>query len=81
MAFYNDSATARDARSVTPHDTDLVVNGVCRALYIGVSGDVKITTADDTDVTFKAVPVGVLTVQAKRVWATGTTATDIVALY
>ncbi len=81
MAYYTDTGTGRDARSVTLSDTELVPNGVCRALYVGTTGDVKVTTADDTDVTFTAVPVGILPVQAKRVFSTGTTASNIVALY
>ena len=53
----------------------------CRALYIGVTGDVSLIPANGTTaVVFKAVPVGMLHVSAKRVRQTGTTATDIVAL-
>ena len=52
-----------------------------RSLYIGVSGDVTVDMADSgTNVTFKAVPVGILPVSVTRVYATGTTATDIVNL-
>ena len=80
-AFW-DTAPAKGARSVTPHDTNVLTGGTCRALYIGVTGDVVIGLADEgTAVTFKAVPVGVLQVQARIVKSTGTTATDILALY
>jgi hypothetical protein len=61
-----------------------------KALYIGVAGDVKVTMAGDkgaagpagaeAPVVFRAAPVGILNVQARRVWATGTTATNILAL-
>jgi hypothetical protein len=53
----------------------------CRALYIGVTGDVAVLAADNvTSVVFKAVPVGVLQVRTNRLMSTGTTATNVVAL-
>lgn len=69
----------RDAVSVTLNDSvDLA--DFARALYIGVTGDVKITTLGDTDITFKNVPVGFFPFGAKRVWATGTAASEILAI-
>lgn len=66
--------------AVTPHDTnELPV--YARALYVGVSGDVKVTTWDGSTLTFKAAPVGILPVQAKVVFSTGTAATNILALW
>ena len=76
-----DTSPAYHARAVTPDDTNILTGGVCRGLYVGVSGDVKITTARGSDVTFLSAPIGILPVQAVRVFDTGTTATDIVALY
>lgn len=75
------TAPARKAIPVTTSDSDLLVS-IPRGLYIGVSGDVKVTLADDnTAVIFKSVPVGLLPVMVKQVFATGTTATNILALY
>lgn len=74
---------AQGAAAVTPSDVaDLTVKP-CRALYIGVGGDVTLDTADaDASILFKNVGSGaVLPVAAARVRATGTTATNIVALY
>lgn len=69
-----------DGEPVAPHDTNELAY-VSRALYIGGAGAVKVTTLKGTDLTFAAVPVGtVLHVRAKKVFATGTTATNIVAL-
>jgi hypothetical protein len=71
-----------DAAAVTPADgTDL--NPYARALYIGVTGDVTVDMASglETTILFKAVPVGMLWIRVKRVRATGTTATNIVALW
>ena len=76
------SDPAEDAKAVTPDDdADLPAPGTCRALYIGVSGNVEIVTPAGTTIIFNAVPVGVLSVRAKRVRAALTTATNIVALY
>lgn len=67
--------------AITPSDT-LDLTHPCQALYIGVAGNVTVTLAGDTGagVLFKSVPVGILHVSAKRVWSTGTAATDIVGL-
>lgn len=75
------SVPAVSAAAVTPdNDTDLATP--TRALYIGVSGDVKVDMVGTGEgITFKAVPVGVLPVQVTRVYATGTTATDLLALW
>lgn len=73
--------SASTIEPVTPSDTD-VVEGNPRALYIGGEGNVTITahlTADP--VTFVGVPAGfILPVNVYKVMATGTTATNIVAL-
>ena len=51
-------------------------------LYVGVAGDVKVTTAGGDDVTFTGVLAGsFIPVQVIKVFATGTTSTNIVALW
>lgn len=50
-------------------------------LYVGVSGDLKVKTASGDIVTFKNLPVGFVPVQVVQIFATGTTATDIIALW
>lgn len=85
----SDDSPAVDAVAVTPSDTVDLPNagagyGPCRALYIGVSGDVTVQTQNGggvASVTFKSVPIGILPVRCSRVMATNTTATNIVALY
>jgi hypothetical protein len=76
------------AEAVTPSDTvpipapgggDGVSNGC--VLYVGVSGDLKVTTTSGDETLFSNVPVGFFPVQVLYVWATGTTATNIVALW
>tara|TARA_R100001443_G_scaffold113767_1_gene128937 strand:+ start:482 stop:967 length:486 start_codon:yes stop_codon:yes gene_type:complete len=50
-------------------------------LYVGVSGNLKVTTIGGSTITFTAMPVGFVPVQVKKVWATDTTAKDIIALW
>lgn len=51
-------------------------------VFVGVGGNVKVTTANGDVVTFNGVLAGmVLPVQVRRVWSTGTTATTMVAVY
>jgi hypothetical protein len=77
MSF--DSGPATKATPVTPSDsTDL--SYPCRALYVGATGDVT-AVVNGAAVLFKAVPVGILPVRVSRVNSTGTTATNIVALF
>ncbi len=74
---------ARRAAAVTPSDAaDLTT--YAKALYVGAAGNVRVLTvgAEDGDaVTFANHPVGWLPVQVRRVPATGTTATQIVAAF
>lgn len=51
-------------------------------LYAGNTGNVRVLTVGNDDVTFVGIPSGsFVPVQVKRVFATNTTATDIVALW
>lgn len=51
-------------------------------VYVGAIGNVKVTTAQGDVVTFNGVPAGfVIPVQVTRVWSTGTTASNLVAIY
>ena len=69
-----------DASAVTPNDsTNLSQPSV---IYVGGGGNVKVTTAQGTAVTFTGVLGGtVLPVQVIRVWSTGTTATSLTAIF
>jgi hypothetical protein len=76
----HDSASAIRHAAVTPSDT--VNFGQARALYVGGAGNVAVVDLDGTAVTYVGVPAGTfLPVQCKRVNATSTTATSIVALF
>lgn len=69
-----------DAAAVTPNDsTNLSQPSV---IYVGGPGNVKVRTAQGTDVTFTGVLGGtVIPVQVIRVWSTGTTATTMTAVF
>lgn len=78
------------AAAVTPSNTvdipsvstqDGSGNNGC-VLYVGGDGDVRVTTAGGDTVTFVGLTAGsFVPVQVLRVWVTGTTATDILALW
>lgn len=79
---FNDAAPAMEAIAVTPSDSVDLPQGIARSLYIGGAGNVVLDTYNNTSITFAGLAAGtILPVQAKRVRATSTTATLIVALY
>lgn len=70
--------------TVTPNDSTALAGGATKALWIGGAGNITITWLGGTQAnqTFTSVPAGtLLRVRATKVLATGTTATNIVALY
>ena len=70
-----------NAAAVTPHDTN-ELSYVTRALYVGTGGNVKVQMQDSGTVTFVSVPTGTtLPIRCKKVFATNTDATDMVALW
>lgn len=70
--------TADTASAITPSDT---AANIFTRIYVGGTGNVKVTTESGNAVTFTAVPVGtVLPIRTSLVWATGTTATNLVGL-
>lgn len=72
--------TARNGFAVVPSDSADLAN-YANALYIGVTGDVKVDFITSGTATFNAHPVGYLLAGVRRVYSTGTTATNILALY
>lgn len=69
-----------DASPVVPSDsTDLTITS--RAIYVGTSGDLRVTTASGSVVTFANAPEGMLPMRVSRVHASGTTAANIVAVW
>ena len=81
-AYRNVDATvsARRAAAVTLSDSAILEN--TRALYIGGAGNLKVTMVEGGDVTFSGLNAGtILPIQVTKAYSTGSTATNIVALY
>jgi len=71
-----------NAITVTPSNTvDLGV--LAKRFYVGGTGAIKVDTANGVTITFTAVPVGVFDTgcRIKKVYSTGTTATNIIGIY
>ena len=65
---------------ITPNDaTDIAEQPA--AIYVGGAGDIEMHGRDGVAATFADVPIGLHALQPRRILATGTTATGIVAVY
>lgn len=74
------TSPARQLRTITPSDSVDLPGGV-RGIYAAVAGDIAIVAIDDSSPVVVTVAANsIFPVQAKRVCATGTTATGLVAL-
>lgn len=71
----------RALAAVTPADGADLPNGVARSLFVGEAGTVAILDAHGAPAVLRSVAHQYHPVQARRVFATGTTAAGIVALY
>lgn len=74
---------ARSLKAVSPHASNNLPDGVCKALWIGEAGDIAIVAENDSAaVTIVGVAAGtLLPIRALAVRTSGTTADSIVALY
>lgn len=68
--------------TITPSDVT-ILNPATRGIYVGTTGNLSVILANDTVATvFNNVAAGfVLPLRATKVKATGTTASNLVALY
>lgn len=75
------TSPARGGFAITPSDsTDLTAE--TRAIYVGSAGDVAAVLASGDEVSFVGLAGGtVLPIRARRIKATGTTATALVGLH
>ena len=78
--FLESVSSPYHAFSVTPHDSNELAY-VTRALFVGVSGNVKVTTINDETVTFYAIAGYEYRLRVKLIFAIGTAATGIVGVY
>lgn len=69
-----------NAFAITPHDTNDLAYAT-RALYVGVTGTLKVDLVGGDTVTLTALPVGVIRLRATRVYDTGTDASGLIGLY
>lgn len=73
------SSPPNRAYAITPSDSaDLPL--FTRALNVTASGTVKITTVSGDEATLSVVAGIAFPIRARRIWATGTSATGIVGL-
>lgn len=66
------------AASITPNDS---TSFSASTLYVGTGGTLQVVTAGGDTVTFQSVPNGFFPVKVTKVFATGTTASNIVRLF
>lgn len=67
-------------QAITTSDGTDIPGGAVRGFVVGVAGDVKVTMVNGDVVTWPALVAGIPhAIQCTRIWATGTTATGIVA--
>ncbi len=79
-----DSAVAvskSDTNDIDGNTFNRMTSRACRSLYVGGTGDLKVTMADGSVVTFTAVPVGIFPIRVKQLWSAVTSATNVVALF
>lgn len=72
---------AWDAVAVTPSDANDLARVATRALWIGGAGSVSVNMSGAGEAIVFAGVQGLIPIRVDRVLATGTTATNIVALY
>ena len=72
---------ATNAVLITPSDSVDLTN-VSRAVYVGTTGNMKVTMQDSGTVLFTGIPAGTtLPIRVTRIWSTTTTASTILALW
>lgn len=79
----NNVVRTTGALAVTPSDSANLSKNA-EKLWIGTAGlgGLKVTMRDGSVITFAGVPAGLFEAGIiKRVWSTGTTVSDIIALY
>lgn len=73
--------SAVDAMALDVSATDSSFPKVARAILVGTSGDLDVTTLAGNRVTLLAVPAGVLPLCVRTVHTANTTATNIAVLF
>lgn len=78
MNYGSVTAPAGGAFAITPADAGAIY---ATSLYVGTGGDIAVDMENGDTVTFSAVPSGaIMPIRVRRVYSTGTTASNIVGL-
>lgn len=80
-AYRSADATVSAHGAVAVTASDATVFPVCRALYVGTTGNLNVRMPDGMTIVFANVPVGIFPIQVDQVLSTSTTASNIIALY
>lgn len=78
---YAQAVTASDTADLPQVGASIANAPVCDALYIGGAGNVTVLLEDNTALTFAVIAGQILPIRARRVKASGLTASGLVALY
>jgi len=85
-----DAFSRQQTQSNDPHSNAVVVSPsdsadlgyVTRGVYVGTTGNMKVTMQDSGTVLFTGIPAGTtLPIRVTRIWSTTTTASTIIALW
>jgi len=69
-----------DGFAITPDDTGSLTE-VTRAIYVGQTGNLRVETMEEADLTFENIPGGtMLALRVRRVLSSGTTASALLGL-
>jgi hypothetical protein len=75
------SSPATGAQAITPNDSQLLAR-VPRAIYVGGTGSLSVEMVGGVTVTFQSLQAGAIyPLRIRKVRASGTTATHLVALW
>lgn len=75
-----DVGSVASAAAVTPSDSAYIAT--TKGIYVGGAGNLAVEFANGTTATFTAISIGIIhPISVRKVLATGTTATTILALY
>ena len=74
------STFARGAFNVVPSDSVDLPGVTSAGLWIGTTGSLTITLVTGATASFASIPVGLFPVLVRKVWSTGTTASNMVGL-
>lgn len=79
--YYTADATRPASHTATITPSDVTNYPPARSIWVGGTGNVAVIHPNGSTFTYVGVPVGVLPVQNIGVMATGTTATNLGAMY